>query len=409
MIQDATIRVTLYQSKTLANGEHPLMLVVTKNSRRKYHALGVSCHPDQWDFKKSLPKRTHPERLKIQTLIQKKVAELQSQALDLKMQDKEYTSESLLTAVHKPKGRGDVFAFFQEIIQRLVAQKKIGNANAYRDTLRALKVFLPKSKTLLFSDIDLGFLNRFETHLRSRDLKETSISVYFRTLRALYNKAIQEKLVSLNYYPFRDFKISKFDTDTRKRAITKEEVKRIEALDLSHDPKLQLAQDVFMFSYYTQGINLTDIALMRWSDIKQNRLYYVRAKTGRSFNVGLMAPAVVILERCRQWSGGHPDDYVFPILDRSRHQTAVQIDNRIHRITREVNRGLKQIAVLVGLDVPLTTYVARHTYATVLKQSNKVSVAVISEALGHESEAVTRTYLKSFENEVIDRANENLL
>lgn len=408
MIQNATIRVLLFRSKTLANGEHPLMLVITKNGKRKYQALGLSCHPDKWDEKRKEPKRNHPEKLTMDAIIRQTIAEVHAQAMDMRMHDKEFSSETLLTAVSKPKVKSDVFAFFEEIIQRLIAQKKIGNANAYRDAMRALKAFLPKSKTLPFTDVDLTFLNRFETHLRSQDLLDTSLTVYFSTLRSLFNKAIQEKRVSLNHYPFRDFKISKFDKGTRRRAISKEEMKRIEALDLSYDLRLQLAQDVLLFSYYTQGINLTDIALLRWSSLKQNRLYYVRAKTGRSFNIGVMAPALKIMERYAALSGKQPDEYIFPILDRSRHLTPTQIDNRIHKMTGEINRSLKQIAALTGLDVPLTTYVARHTYATVLKTSG-VSISVISEAMGHESEFVTRTYLKSFDDEVIDRANEFLL
>ncbi len=408
MIQSATIRVLLFKSKTLANGEHPLMLCVTKNGKRKYVALGLSCHPDLWNFQKNEPKRNHPHRLEFETIIRMRIAEVQDKALDMKMADKEFSSESLMMMVQKPQGNSDVFEFFDVIIERMTLQKKVGNANIYRDTKRAMQLFLSKRKTLPFTEIDLGFLNRFETHFRMKDLAETTISVYFRTLRALYNKAIQEKLVSLAHYPFRDFKISKFDTSTRKRAITKAEIKRIEALDLAHDVKLQLAQDVFMFSYYVQGINLTDIALLRWSNLKQDRLFYIRAKTGKPYNIKIMEPAMQILERHRAFTDGHPEDYVFPILDRTRHISAVQKDNRIHKVTGEINRCLKEIGAMAGLDVPLTTYVARHTYATVLKNSG-VSVAVISEALGHESEAITQTYLKSFENEVIEAANKHLL
>ena len=157
-----------------------------------------------------------------------------------------------------------------------------------------------------------------------------------------------------------------------------------------------------------QGINLTDITLLRWSNILEGRLFYTRAKTGKDFNLRLLAPALEIMERYRLFTGGKPGNYVFPILDAERHLTATQKDNRIHKLTGQINRGLKEIARMAGIDVVLTSYVARHTYATVLKTSG-VPIAVISEALGHESEAITHTYLKSFENEVIEAANENLL
>lgn len=408
MIQDATIRVTLYKSKTLANGEHPLMLVVTKDRKRKYVALGISCHPDKWNFQKNEPKKNHPEKLKIEAVIAKQIAELQTTVLDLKLSDKVFTSDSLVSSVQKPKGTGDVFAYMDELIERFTLQKKIGNANVYKDTKRTLRLFAAKNKTLPFSDIDLNFLNRWETHFKSKGMAETSISVYFRILRAVFNHAIREKVVSLNHYPFKDFKISKFDTRTRKRAITKADIRKIEALDVSQNPKTQLAKDVFLFSYYAQGINFNDLALLRWKNIIQDRLFYTRAKTGKDFNLKLLEPARQILERYQIFTSGQPDNYIFPILDVERHVTPLQIDNRIHKLIGQINLRLKEIARLAGVDVPLTTYVARHTYATVLKTSG-VPVAVISEAMGHATEGITQTYLKSFENEVIEQANEHLL
>jgi len=408
MIQDATIRVTLYKSKTLSNGEHPLMLVVTKHRKRKYVALGISCHPDNWNFKKNELKKGHPEKLKIEAIIGKRIAELQTTVLDLKFNDKAFTSESLVSTVQKPKGKGEVFAYLDELINRFTLRKKIGNAKVYKDTKRVLKIFLPKTKTLPFSDIDLNFLNRLETHFRENDLSETSMSVYFRTLRAVFNSAIKENETSPNNYPFRAFKISKFDTRTRKRAITKADVRSIEALEVSNNPKTQLAKDVFLFSYYLQGINLTDIAFLRWKNVIQDRLFYTRAKTGKDFNLKLPEPVRQILERYRMFTGDKPDNYIFPILDAERHISPLQIDNRIHKLLGQINLRLKEIARLAGVAVPLTTYVARHTYATVLKTSG-VPVAVISEAMGHATEAITHTYLKSFENEVIEQANENLL
>ena len=239
-------------------------------------------------------------------------------------------------------------------------------------------------------------------------MAETSLSVYFRTLRAIFNRAVKDQIVGMNHYPFRDFKISKFDTRTRKRAIDKADIQKIKAINISGKPVVQLSKDVFLFSYYCQGMNLTDLAHLRWSQIVQDRLFYVRAKTGKEFNLKLLEPARQILEYYRPFTGSKPDNYVFPILNAERHITPIQIDNRIHKMNSLINTHLKSMGRTVGIETPLTTYVARHSYATVLKTSG-IPIAVISEALGHESEAITHTYLKSFENSVIEEANENLL
>lgn len=114
------------------------------------------------------------------------------------------------------------------------------------------------------------------------------------------------------------------------------------------------------------------------------------------------------MERYKALSGSNPNNYVFPILYSERHITPIQIDNRIQALTSRINKNLKEIGRITGIETPLTTYVARHSYATILKTSG-VSTAVISEAMGHESESVTQIYLDAFENSVIEEANQNLL
>ncbi len=408
MIQDATIRVTLYKSKILSNGEHPLMLVVTKDGKRKYSALGISCHADKWNFQKNEPKKNHPDKLKIETIVAKRIAELQNKALDLKLYEQAFTSDSLVSSVKKPKGKNDVFAYMDALIAEFIQKEKIGNANVYKDIKQALQRFTDKSETLPFFNVNEDFLNRWETYCRERNMAETSISVYFRTLRAVFNHAIRKKVISKGLYPFNDFKISKFETETRKRAISREDIRKIEALDVSKQFQVQLAKDVFVFSFYNQGINLIDIARLRWSQIEQDRLRYTRSKTGKRFNLKLLEPAIQILERYRALSGSNPNNYVFPILFTDRHITPIQIDNRIQALTSRINKNLKEIGKMAGIETPLTTYVARHSYATVLKMQGN-STAVISEAMGHESESVTQIYLDAFENSVIEEANKGLL
>jgi len=152
-----------------------------------------------------------------------------------------------------------VFAFFDQIINRFVQAGKVGNANVYKDTKGSLKLFTSSTK-LLFTDISQTFLNNYEIFLRRLGLAETSMAVYLRTLKALFNKAIQEKLVQLNYYPFKEFNITNFNAATQKRAITKEELKKIENLEIYPANPLSEARQYFLFSYYGQGINFINIA-----------------------------------------------------------------------------------------------------------------------------------------------------
>ncbi|MHB9147430.1 MAG: site-specific integrase [Candidatus Amoebophilus sp.] len=404
------ITVILYKFNTLANGEHPIMLRLAHKKERALISLGISSSIELWDLKKNAPKRHHPSKELIETIIAQKIHTYRTKLLELVSQQEVVTPSTLVQALEANGGKkraSTVFSFFNQIIDRLLQTGKVGNANVYKDTKRSLNLFT-NSTNLFFTDIDQTFLHNYETFLRKLGLAETSISVYFRTLRALFNKAIQEKLINLNAYPFKEFSVAKFNTATKKRAITKEELKKIENLELDPASSLSEGRQYFLFSYYGQGINFIDIAQLQWKNIIQDRIVYTRAKTGKIIQFKLLPPAKAIIEYYKPLTGNHPENYIFPILSRIKHVTAIQIDNRVTKVLKRVNRDLKEIARLAQIDANLTTYVARHTYATVLKKSN-VPTAVISEALGHKSEFITQTYLKSFENEVIDLANECLL
>ena len=206
--------------------------------------------------------------------------------------------------------------------------------------------------------------------------------------------------------------MGKFDVTTAKRAISREELRQLEALELTKE-RQQLAKDVFLFSYYCGGINFVDLGQLRWKDLTGTdetgqRLTYVRQKTGGKFSMKLLAPAAAIVARHRPFTYAGPESYVFPILDTTKHQTAQQVKNRLHKVLGQTNEALKLLGQLAGIATPLTTYVARHSFATTLKLSG-AATGQISQAMGHKSEAVTAVYLDSFASEVMDNLFDGLL
>lgn len=215
--------------------------------------------------------------------------------------------------------------------------------------------------------------------------------------------------VKKDSYPFDKYKISeRFSTKTKKRAITKDEMMKVAALQLDPNSTDYEAQQYFMFTYYGTGINFVDIANLQWQNLSNGRIFYKRAKTGQELSFALPQPALDIIESLSKSPNRNGNTNIFPILNRSIHITATQIKNRIKKVMRRVNKDLKAIGESVGIETPLTTYVARHSFATILKRSG-VATAVISESMGHQTEAVTQTYLKSFENSIIDEAMKHLL
>ena len=403
----ATVEVVCYKSKPLKDGTFPLMLRVTKDRKRKYVSLGLSLHEKFWDFEKSKPKRNCPNKEQIERLIAAKTAEYNDLIVEMTSQQREYTVETLVSHFHNQVRCATVVELYDKLIDDMKRGGKLGNAGVYKYSRTSLLKFTGQRLQIPFSDLDAVWLRRYENWLRTSGCGDTTISQLFRTLRSVFNKAVELQLVKRDYYPFDVYKVSKFDTRTKKRAITKEDVRKVIALDLSQGyPSERLARDIFVFSYFGAGINFADIALLKYGNVRDGRVQYVRKKTGKPINFLLTEEMRNIIVKYQR-QGQTDEDYIFPILDRRVHRTEQQRYDRTHKVLTNTNRWLRKIGQRVGIE-HLTTYVARHTFATVLKRSG-VNIAIISESLGHSDLSTTQIYLDSFENSQIDAAMQNLL
>lgn len=406
------IAAILYKSNTLANGEHPIVLRLSHGKTRKYVFLNISCSIELWDDKKDAPKRNHPNKEIIEKVIAQATNTYRTKLLELELvnQQKVVTPQALIQAVKTTTDQQEasqVFHFFDRIIDRSLQAGQVGNANVYKDTRRSLKHFTTKSN-LLFTDIDQTFLCNYEVFLRKLNLAETSMSVYFRTLRALFNKAIKEKLVSPNYYPFNDFSVAKFNTATKKRAFTIEDMKKIADLEIDPASPLWMSRLYFLFGYYGQGINFIDTAKLQWKNLEKDYIFYARSKTGSIIQFKLVAPAKAMIEYYRSLTGSHPDNYIFPILDRLKHITPTQIYDRIAKARKKMNNDMRQVAKLAGVDGNPTSYVYRHTWATAANNLG-APVTDISKAMGHKEVKTTQIYINQIDTKKIEEINEKLL
>ena len=403
---NATINVVCYKWKTLANGEYPLMLRICKDGKKKYQSLGISVLPRYWDFTRNKPKPNCPNKEYIQKIILDKQTELQQRMLEFNSEQKEYTTTTLLNDENKRFELKTVCQFYQELIEQCKNNNKCGNRLIYKGSYNSLKVFTKNQLDIPFSAIDISWLNKYEKWLRSKGNKETTMSLMFRTLRSAYNKAIKAKCARKSDYPFDEYKINKFDTKTQKRATAKTEVLKFtkEVDNIGKRQYVQLSKDIFIFSYLCGGINFTDIANLTKVNITNGRIHYIRQKTGKLIKLGISEEAMQIIKKYESESKG----YLFPILNANIHKTPLQKQNRIHKMLGKINKNLKLIAAQLNVDANMTTYVARHSFASVLKKSG-VSIALISEALGHSDLSTTQVYLDSFDNEQIDAAMQNLL
>jgi integrase len=427
----ATVRAVYYTSKTLADGSHPFMLCITKNRARKYLATGLSLLPKYWNpgktgYREAI-RKSYPDILRDDLInaLEGWEKKYQVAAGAIAANDEQHTAADVAQKAiegRKATRRVQVLAYVDELIESMTAARQLGNARVYRDMRRQLAKFILDeygTPDIPFDRVTVSFCTEWENTLRACGNEGNTLSQRFRTLRAVLNKAIANGVAKAENYPFarnvaerHKFSIGKFDLSTTKRALTRDDVRELEALEPTTE-RLRLAKNVFLFSFYVGGINFVDLSNLRWQNLTRDqdgqlRVNYVRRKTSGKFSVRLLGPAAAIVDYYRPATQTGPEGYVFPIINGQRHQTPTQVNNRLHKLLRQVNTDLKELATAAGITVPITTYTARHSFATSLKRAG-VSTAIISESMGHASEAVTAVYLDSFASDVVDSAFENLL
>ncbi|MEZ4888399.1 MAG: site-specific integrase [Chitinophagales bacterium] len=401
----ASIKI-IQKNRILANGESPIYLRITINRKKKLISLGLSCKQNQWNSSSESFRRNHKSHQARNTLL----TNYKKKALDIidryGLDGKELTLvqfENEFRGQKKTDVR-NVYSFWNDKIEDLKKSGQTGNSTVYDETLKSFFNFYPNNK-IKFEDITATILEKYEIHLRSRGGTGGGISVKMRTIRAVYNDAIKKKLVKREHYPFEVYKISKLKGGNNKKALSREDVRKIENLDLLNYSHLVDARNYFVFSYYTRGMNFVDMMKLTWNNLHNNTIFYTRSKTKGNFVIKILPPVQKIIDYYQ--SQERPTQYVFPILLQDDLKPN-QIDNRKKKTLKQYNKYLKEIGQIIGISQPLTSYVARHSFATNLKQTG-ISIAVISETLGHQSQEITETYLKAFENDVLDEAVQGLL
>lgn len=390
------------KNKIKKDGLAPIYLRFTYNGEKRYVSTGIYIQAKDWnpDTQRFINENSENEeiRLKIESIRYKYLKRLKQ----LEALDKESTLDALLDEKKARIATYTVKKCLEQTIKRLETLGKYNSASKHKTALSLFMQF--KSTPTRLEEINFQLLEEFELFLIQRGNQSNSIATKFSLLKAAYNKAAEEGKFTPKINPFIKFKVGKLWTPTPKRAISKEDIQRIEQYTPPpRNPYLTLACDIFLFSYYTAGINFGDMARLKQENIAGGRLYYTRHKTGKLLSYKLMPKALEIIQRYQNPTS----EYLFPILNSS-HKTELQKFNRIHKALAKTNKALKQIGEELKIPNKLTTYVARHSYATVLRRAG-VATSIISSSLGHSSEKVTQIYLDSFENKQIDEAMQHLV
>lgn len=306
-----------------------------------------------------------------------------------------FTVEDIIHHYEKLNQGYSLQAFMHEQIDLLKMHAKYGTAATYSSTLKSFMRFL-HFQDIKINRIDPDLIKGYEDYLCETGLTKNTISFYMRVLRAVFNKAVENGLVDQSH-PFSD--VYTGIAKTQKRAVRIKEIRKLITVDLSHQPSLDFARDIFMFSFYTRGMSFVDIAYLRPENIKGGYLIYNRRKTGHELRIKWESCMEQLVSKYQSQC----DYYLLPII-KEKAESRRQYLNSLHWI----NNHLKMLSSLLNIQPALTMYVARHSWASIAKNSN-IPITVISEGMGHSSIQTTQIYLASLNESIIDGANKRII
>lgn len=297
---------------------------------------------------------------------------------------------------------------FEKYNHQLNENGQIGSAIVYKCACVSLHKFKPNLK---FEHLTVEFLRSYEQWFISQNNSITTVGIYLRGLRAIVNYAIQEGLMDANDYPFGKRRYIIPSGRNIKKALKLEEIAKIYHHPLPEDSATQMCRDYWIFLYLCNGMNVKDLCLLKYENIEGDFIHFLRAKTIRSRRTNPEPIRISLKEETKRiidkWGQKpiHPDKYVFPFLKNG--MSLIKINDQVQLAIHLINEHMKKVALEIGINKNVTTYYARHSFATILKNSG-VSTEFISEALGHSSLSTTKNYLSGFEEDAI-RKNTDVL
>ena len=389
-----------FRPSALKDREGTIYYQVIQNRRVRRFNTGYHIYKDEWDERIGIVLCSNSNSPRYEYLcsikrdIQFEIKRFEN--LVEEMENKDYSINELMSLCRdEPLSKNGVFEYLGKQIERLRSLGRIRSCEAMQSTLHSFRKFRGEID-ISFTKLDKDVIEQYEAYLRKRGLSRNTTSFYMRNFRSAYRTAVEEGITN-DVHPF--CKVYTGVDKTTKRAITIDDIRRIKYLNTSNRPALDFAKDILLFSFYTRGMSFVDMAYLRKKDIANGYITYYRKKTGQQLSVELVPDILDIISKYH-----NETQYLLPLILVENGTERKQYRNQMMKI----NRNLKKIGKMINLSVPLSTYVARHAWATIARDKG-ISLSVISKGLGHDSEITTQIYLDSLQNSKIDKANRLIL
>ncbi|MGM9867689.1 MAG: phage integrase SAM-like domain-containing protein [Lepagella sp.] len=396
----ASIKVK-FRPSTVADHEGTIYYQIIHERKVRQLLSDYKVFPSEWDESRSMVTTTQKSErksfiLSIRERIRWDVERLTKIDRKLDANGLIYTADDVIDEFHRYAHEYSLFNFMESIIAKLKQNGKVRTSETYKSTLNSFKKFR-QDEDIMLDCLTSEIMEAYEAWHHKRGVSPNTISFYTRILRAVYNRAVEDDIIE-NRNPFRH--VYTGVDKTVKRALPLVIIKKIKALDLTLTPSLDFARDMFLMSFYLRGMSFIDMAFLRKTNLKNGYVTYRRRKTGQQLIIGWTKEMQMILDKYPE----NTTDYLLPIIRNPGTNERCTYRNMGYNI----NHNLKKIAKMVGVQIPLTLYVARHSWASAAKAKG-IPLSVISEGMGHDSEATTQIYLASLDTSVVDKANSLIL
>lgn len=402
---NTNIVISLDERRAKKDKTYPLVMRLGHNERTTSIPLNISLLKKDWDEKARIVRKTYSGTNSI-TRINNSIQKSKADAMDiiLKLNESGLLQNLSITDIRKRIARknssSSFFDYTNQIIEDLKSANRIGTARSYKGVVAVLKTFT-NEKDLLFKDITYSFLTKFENSHLSKGNSYNGLSVYVRAIRAIFNRAVKDGIIDKESYPFYDYKIKSVPTE--KRALDVELLQTIIKKRITANNICFNARNYFVASYMMYGMNFSDMAYLKKTNIVDGRIQYRRRKTSKLYDIKVTPNLNKILQYYISKSG--KSSYIFPIIKR---EGAILEDKDIQWARKRYNKQLKKLAENCKIDNNLTSYVSRHSFAT-QAMLQQVPLNAISTMLGHSSLKTTEVYLKSLPSNILDDYNSKIL
>ena len=398
----ATVKIK-FRASSVAGKEGTLYYHIIHQRKLRWISTDYHVYPEEWNARKSSVivsnsnnRQAHLQL--IQSQIDWEMKQMQCIIHDKEMDGVSYSVDDLANEIQQLPTSQSVFTFFRKQIAKKEQMQCVGTKNNYTNAVNRFVEFR-NQKDLTFSQMTADMMEMYQAWLWNRGVGQNTVSFYLRTLRTLHHKAVEAGQATSNDIFAH---VQTANVRTAKRAISVKDIRKIEKLELQIGSSIDKARDLFLLSFYLRGMAFVDMAFLKKSDLKCGMVSYNRRKTHQNLNIEWIKPMQAIIDKYAEQTKDSP--YMLPILTGKETSPYTQY----RKVEYNTNYNLKKIGKMIGLKIPLTTYVARHTWASIALHMN-IPIATISEGMGHNSYKTTQIYLESIDVATINEANKRII